>query len=148
MRIVLDTNVIIDMLHFADAGTLPLSAALANKRVVCWSDCECLAELRRVLAYPQFALASAAQDALFTTYADLARRCDASGAENYALPRCRDGDDQKFLTLAARCGADLLVTRDRELLRLKKFKLGAQTCRIVNTADALALIDAAAKNPA
>jgi predicted nucleic acid-binding protein len=38
----------------------------------------------------------------------------------YAVPVCRDPDDQKFLTLAAGAGADCLVTRDRELLRLSR----------------------------
>ena len=36
------------------------------------------------------------------------------------LPRCRDADDQKFLELAATAGADVLVTKDRELLRMKR----------------------------
>ena len=35
------------------------------------------------------------------------------------LPPCRDPDDQKFLELAAGAGADALVTKDRELLRLR-----------------------------
>ena len=36
------------------------------------------------------------------------------------LPKCRDTDDQKFMEVAARCRADLLVTRDKELLRLAR----------------------------
>jgi predicted nucleic acid-binding protein len=43
-----------------------------------------------------------------------------SGEGVYNLPQCRDPDDQKFLTLAARARADCLVTRDRELLRLRR----------------------------
>ena len=35
------------------------------------------------------------------------------------LPRCKDPDDQKFLELALRCGADFLVSKDNALLRLK-----------------------------
>lgn len=36
------------------------------------------------------------------------------------LPRCKDPDDQKFLELAARCAARVLVTRDNSLLRLSR----------------------------
>ncbi|MFN7550915.1 MAG: putative toxin-antitoxin system toxin component, PIN family [Pseudomonadota bacterium] len=36
------------------------------------------------------------------------------------LPRCKDPDDQKFLELAARCAARVLVTRDDSLLRLSR----------------------------
>ena len=44
----------------------------------------------------------------------------AEHAEPLELARCRDPDDQKFLTLAAAVRADCLVTRDRELLRLAR----------------------------
>ena len=46
--------------------------------------------------------------------------CEADGPEDYALPRCRDPDDQKFLVLAVRCRAELLITRDRGLLTLAR----------------------------
>ena len=36
-----------------------------------------------------------------------------------ALPRCRDRDDQKFLELAARAQADVLVSKDKALLKLR-----------------------------
>ena len=36
------------------------------------------------------------------------------------FPRCRDADDQHFLALAYHAKADGLLTKDRELLRLKK----------------------------
>jgi predicted nucleic acid-binding protein len=32
------------------------------------------------------------------------------------LPRCKDRDDQKFLELAARCDANMLVSKDKALL--------------------------------
>jgi len=43
------------------------------------------------------------------------------------LPRCKDRDDQKFLELAARCEANILVSKDKALLRLRgRTKLGFQ----------------------
>jgi len=35
------------------------------------------------------------------------------------LPRCKDRDDQKFLELSARCSADVLVSKDKALLKLR-----------------------------
>jgi uncharacterized protein len=86
--------------------------------LLCFTDTACLAELERVCAYPEFGLDAAAQQALLEKYRQLASLCDAVGEEAYPLPRCRDGDDQKFLILATRCQADLLITRDKLLLRL------------------------------
>jgi uncharacterized protein len=135
MRLVLDTNIIIDWLHFADPRTRPLQAALAAGRVECFSDGECLAELERVLTYPQFGLETVEREALLDAYRRFATLLEANGEENYPLPRCRDADDQKFLILAARCRADLLVTRDKLLLTLAGHRQRPPPCRIV-TAEA------------
>ena len=118
MRLVLDTNIVMDMLHFANLHTAPLLAALAAGRHQCFTDEACLAELARVCTYPEFRLDPTAQAALLDRYRQLALRCDAAGEENFPLPRCRDPDDQKFLILAARCQAGLLITRDKLLLKL------------------------------
>ena len=63
-RLVLDTNIIMDMLHFANPATAPLLAALTAGRVQALTDPDCLAELERVLAYPEFRLDAPAQKAL------------------------------------------------------------------------------------
>lgn len=122
MKLVLDTNVVLELLHWRDPRSEALGIALAAGRARCCTDAACLAELERVLAYPQFALDAAAQQALHADYRALATRIDAAWPEEAlaALPRCRDRDDQKFMELALRCGADLLVTRDKELLRLAR----------------------------
>ena len=117
MRAVLDTNIVIDLLHFADPQTLALQQAIARGTLHCFTDHPCLAELQRVCTYPQFGLDAAAQGVLLDGYASFVTHCEPDAVEDYPLPRCRDADDQKFLILAARCRADLLVTRDRQLLR-------------------------------
>ena len=48
-----------------------------------------------------------------------------------SLPRCRDREDQKFFDLAVRCGADLLVSRDRAVLRLGRHRLCPPTLKVV-----------------
>jgi predicted nucleic acid-binding protein len=54
-RVVLDSNVWIDILVFDDPHTRPIAAALAQGQLDAIIDARCLAELTRVLDYPQFA---------------------------------------------------------------------------------------------
>lgn len=136
MRLVLDTNIVMDMLHFANPHTALLLAALVSGRYRCFTDEACLAELERVCTYPEFRLDATAQAALLDRYRQLALRCDAAGEENYLLPRCRDRDDQKFLILAARSQADLLITRDKMLLRLARNRRTPPACPIVTAEQA------------
>jgi putative PIN family toxin of toxin-antitoxin system len=121
-RLVLDTNIVMDLLHFDDRHTQALKTAIDTGRLQCFSDSECLGELERVTGYPAFGLDAAARVALMQRYRGFVTLCDAQAEENYLLPRCRDKDDQKFLILAARCRADLLITRDKLLLKLSHHK--------------------------
>ncbi len=120
MRAVLDTNIVIDLLHFADPQALPLWQAIARGTLHCFTDHPCLAELQRVSGYPQFGLDEAAQALLLDGYRSFVTHCEREDGEDYPLPRCRDADDQKFLILGMRCRADLLITRDRRLLQVAR----------------------------
>jgi putative PIN family toxin of toxin-antitoxin system len=117
MRLVLDTQVWLDWLVFDDASVAALRAWIESGRAEVLIDDAGLAELERVLAYP---LGRRRVDAAACLAAcrRTATRVEIGPGEIYELPRCRDADDQKFLTLAAGIRADCLVTRDRELLRL------------------------------
>lgn len=139
MRAVLDTNVVIDLLHFVDPQTVALRSAIDDGSLQCFSDQQCLGELKRVVGYPQFALDASAQEVLIASYRRLVTFCEAAGDEDYPLPRCRDSDDQKFLILGVRCRAELLITRDRQLLRLAGHRR-PPPCAILTAAAACALI--------
>ena len=54
-RVVLDSNVWIDILVFDDPATRPIADALSAGSIEAVIDARCLAELTRVLDYPQFA---------------------------------------------------------------------------------------------
>ena len=122
MRLVLDTNIVMDMLHFGNVHTRPLKAAIDQGTIECFTDSECLAELERVTGYPAFGLDAEGRSELMRRYRDFVVVCDAEHSEDYNLPRCRDPDDQKFLILATRCHADLLITRDKLLLKLARHR--------------------------
>ena len=141
MRLVLDTNIVIDMLHFANPHTAPVLAALLTGQCTAFTDSVCLAELERVCTYPAFKLDAEQQSAILARYGQLVVRADASeGETTRPLPRCRDADDQKFLILAARCQADLLITRDKLLLRLAGHRRLPPPFRIVTAEAAFSLI--------
>jgi putative PIN family toxin of toxin-antitoxin system len=140
-RLVLDTNIVMDMLHFANRHTLPLQTAINDGRLQCFTDSECLAELARVTGYPEFGLDTAARQTLMENYLSFVSVCDADGEENYVLPRCRDADDQKFLILGVRCRADILITRDKLLLKLARHRHKPPPYAIVTAEAACGLLN-------
>lgn len=118
----LDTNVVLDLLHFDDATTRPLARALEADLIRCVASPATLAEWRRVLAYPEFGLDAAAQAAMDARYTAWVNVCADPGPTG-GLPCCRDADDQKFMELAAALPAEALVSKDRALLDLRRRRL-------------------------
>jgi putative PIN family toxin of toxin-antitoxin system len=117
LRFVLDTNVVLDLFHWANTDAVPIMAALESGQIRCFADARTLDELQRVLTYPQLKLTPEMIAERYARYSSLIVAVDAGEAPK--LPRCKDRDDQKFLELAARCGADVLVSKDKALLRLR-----------------------------
>ena len=139
MRTVLDTNIVLDLLHFSDARTRVLRRAIDDGSLCCFTDRPCLSELERVSGYPRFGLDDVGRQALLAGYRRFATGCPADDGEDFTLPRCRDADDQKFLALALRCRADVLITRDRQLLALAGRRRAFLSCAIV-TGEAAAVL--------
>lgn len=127
LTLVLDTNVVLDWLVFRDAGLARLFDALEQQHVRIVTHAAAIDELRRVLTYPQCKLAASDQETLLNKYrmACLHAAMPAQFAlDNLLLPAgfpsCRDPDDQHFLALAYHTRADGLLTKDKQLLRLRK----------------------------
>jgi putative PIN family toxin of toxin-antitoxin system len=121
-RVVLDSNVWIDILVFDDAATRPIHAGLRTGALEAVIDARCLAELSRVLDYPQFTRRAVDKAAALASVARLSSMTAHAAIPDQAalLPRCKDRDDQKFLELAQTAGADWLVSKDRALLKLAR----------------------------
>jgi putative PIN family toxin of toxin-antitoxin system len=125
-RIVLDTNVCLDLFVFDDPRSSILMQALQGGTLQAVTRADCRTEWLLVLAYPQFSLDAARQadssarfDRLITCLAPDAEAMPALAARKaVALPRCRDADDQKFLETARDAGAATLLTKDKALLKL------------------------------
>lgn len=123
-RLVLDTNVCLDLFVFADASCAALREALQAGAIEALTDTACRDGWLAVLEYPQLALEAsrrAAAAAAFDAHLRLlpqAQRLPTSALPK--LPRCADPDDQKFLELAQAGGARWLLSRDKELLKLTR----------------------------
>ena len=123
-RIILDTNIWLDWLVFKDLTLLKLRQSVAEGQAEIFIDAACEAELERVLAYDlaRHTLDAAAQAACLAECRRIARRVETAAPEagRRLLPRCLDPDDQKFLELALAARADVLLTKDHQLLELAR----------------------------
>jgi uncharacterized protein len=122
LRVILDSNVWIDILVFDDPHTRPIRVALESGALAALIDARCLAELTYVLDYPQFVHRNVDKAAALAVVARLAQLVEPAAPAKDArpLPQCKDRDDQKFLELAHAAQADWLVSKDRAVLKLAK----------------------------
>ena len=126
IRLVLDTNVVIDWLVFDDPYMNPLRDGVREARIQVLTHPPAVEELLRVLAYPQLKLGAARQQEIFARYNDattLAKMPEGFSTKHLMMPggfpRCRDRDDEPFLALALHTQADALVSRDNAVFGLK-----------------------------
>lgn len=120
-RIVIDTNVCLDLFVFRDPRWGRLMQALSLGEVEAVTRTDCRMEWQIVLGYTHFGLNATMQTALCAEFDALIRPLMTDGAaEKIKLPVCRDPDDQKFIELAYESGASALITKDKALLKLSR----------------------------
>ncbi len=130
-RVIIDTNVCLDLFVFRDPRWAAILSALKSGDIEAVTRDDCRNEWLRVLDYPHLPLdeksktQSAAEfDALIT--------CIVPEPHNGAiLPVCSDPDDQKFLELARDARAECLITKDKALLKLARKNAKAGLFRII-----------------
>ncbi len=118
-RIVLDTNVCLDLFVFHDPRWAPLLGAIERGEVQAVTRADCREEYLVVLHYAHLPLdeqtrpgAAARFDNLITVV--------APDAKLVRLPVCTDKDDQKFLEISRDADAEILITKDKALLKLAR----------------------------
>jgi len=120
-HLVVDTNVLLDCWAFDDAVARPLWQAIVDRRLACLRSDATDAELADVLARPAFVARLTARettpDRVIARWQALATPVERVFAAPWA---CTDPHDQKFLDLAATGHADLLITKDKALLKLAR----------------------------
>jgi putative PIN family toxin of toxin-antitoxin system len=119
-RVVLDTNIVLDLFVFNDAAALPLKEALQAGTLQWIVTSSMRDELERVLGYPQIVTrlnfyGRTVADVL----ADFDRHARLASAAEKAPVTCSDADDQVFIDLAVAHKAWLL-SKDQAVLSMAK----------------------------
>lgn len=127
IRLVLDTNIVLDWWLFDDPHLNLFRCALRDNRTVVVRSPLVVEELRRVLAYPKLRLDIAKQAQVLAAYESHSIAAELPATFSLAglllpsgFPHCDDPDDQHFLALAYHTAAHALVTRDAAVLRTQR----------------------------
>ncbi|MDC8760387.1 putative toxin-antitoxin system toxin component, PIN family [Janthinobacterium fluminis] len=129
-RIVLDTNVCLDLFVFNDPRWAALLAAIESGAVQAITRADCRMEYLVVLNYPHLPLDEASR-AVSAARFDALISVVEPAVSGVRLPVCTDKDDQKFLELARDASADILITKDKALLKLARKTARAGMFKII-----------------
>jgi len=119
VKVVLDTNVLVSALLFR--GRLATFVRLwQSGEIVPVISRETFEEFRTVLEYPKFSLTEEEIGAIIED--EVLPFFEVTDIADPVEGVCRDPHDDKFLAAAVNGGASFLVTGDRDLLELKRFR--------------------------
>lgn len=135
-RVVLDTNVVLSALLFAQGRLARVRLAWQQASFHPLLSKATAAELMRALTYPKFKLTVEDQRELLADYLPFCTSI-VMPAKPPRTPPCRDAFDVPFLQLAVVGKADYLVTGDKDLLSLT----GRILCPIVTAVELLRSLD-------
>jgi len=119
-RLVLDTNVCLDLFVFRDPRWNGLLHSLRTGQVEAVTREDCRMEWLVVLNYPHLPVKEEDKLAIRAEFDQLISCLPNVAVNTFGLPLCTDPDDQKFLELALQSSADILITKDKALLKLAK----------------------------
>jgi len=119
LKIVLDTNVCLDLFVFRDPRWQSINAGLNDRTLQAITRVDCRDEWLAVLHYPYLPVTDDTRAAIVTTF-DEHIVVEEWPQKNIKLPVCSDKDDQKFLEIARDADARILVTKDKALLKLTR----------------------------
>jgi putative PIN family toxin of toxin-antitoxin system len=117
-RLVLDTNVILDLLVFKDPSTEPIRLMLDAKIVDAVRSEASMLELVDVIQRPIFKLSREEQDSILQAWASVTQLLENTAIESAPFI-CRDLDDQIFLDMAYSIRPAVLFSKDLRLLELR-----------------------------
>lgn len=116
-RVVIDTNLVLSALVFAQGRLTPLRQAWQTQQIQPLVSTVTAAELIRVLSYPKFKLSTADQQELLADYLPYCQTIVIPEPPP-STPECRDAFDIPFLQLSVAGHADALISGDQDLLCL------------------------------
>jgi putative PIN family toxin of toxin-antitoxin system len=119
VKVVLDTNIVLDLWLYQDPATPNLLAALENKTVQWLATSVMRDELERVLAYThivsRLTLSERTAEQILAQFDAHAQRMPVAAKCQFV---CKDGDDQKFIDLAAQHQTQL-ISKDKAVLTMR-----------------------------
>jgi predicted nucleic acid-binding protein len=118
--LVLDTNVVLDWLVFADAGCAAVSQAIVAGKARWFATEPMRIELQQVLTRNELGGRQLDIPAVLAAWDRLAQVVPPAPPAAQPGWQCDDPDDQMFVELALHHRAAALLTRDRALLRLAR----------------------------
>lgn len=119
-RLVLDTNVCLDLFVFRDVRWQRLLQSMQSGDIECVTRDDCRTEWTLVLAYDRFGLDAKARDLAIAEFDRWIKPIDTLLSTQVKLPICKDADDQKFIELAVTSGAAYLISKNKALLKLAR----------------------------
>ena len=129
-RIVIDTNVCLDLFVFKDPRWAALLTALETGAVEAVTRADCRDEYNIVLHYQHLPLDDDSRPLAAARFDQLIKVV-APAESGVRLPVCTDRDDQKFLEVARDAQAGVLITKDKALLKLARRLLKAGMFKVV-----------------
>ena len=117
-RLVLDTNVILDLLVFKDPSTEPIRLMLDAKIVDAVRSEASMLELVDVIQRPIFKLSQQEQEMILQAWEGVTRLLENTAIESAPFI-CRDLDDQIFLDMAYSIRPAVLFSKDLRVFELR-----------------------------
>jgi putative PIN family toxin of toxin-antitoxin system len=118
-RVVIDTNVMVSALLFKGSLSKIVDHWKEGKIIPLLSK-ETFNEFKTVLEYPKFSLT--AQEIKTIIEEEVLPYFEVTDIVNRVKGACRDSDDDKFIACAVSAAADFIVSGDRDLLDMGKYK--------------------------
>lgn len=133
-KIVLDTNILVSALLFKRELSKIVNLWKEGKIIPVVSK-ETFEEFRRVLEYPRFSLTNTEIKSIIEE--EVLPFFKVTEITDQVRDVCRDPDDNKFISCAISASADFIVSGDKDLCALSKYK----SVRIINVKDFLKMFD-------
>ncbi|WP_343729501.1 putative toxin-antitoxin system toxin component, PIN family [Duganella sp.] len=118
-KVVIDTNVCLDLFVFNDPRWAKLVGAIERGEIEAVTRADCRDEYNIVLHYQHLPLDDDSRPLAAARFDQLIKVV-APPASAIKLPVCSDKADQKFLEIARDAGAEVLITKDKALLKLAR----------------------------
>lgn len=135
-NIVADTNFLLDIYIFNNPISSELFELLKDENFIFYRTEETLAELEDVLRRPQFQLSENQINSILCQWTNNSQELKTVAE---CSVKCRDIHDQKFLNLAFSLTPSFLITKDKDLLKVKS-KAGKTGVNIIEPEHLLRLL--------